>query len=253
MLGDNTDASWEALGRSDPYYGVLTHERYRNANLDEQARREFFRSGSSHMTQLIRRIEALLGPVARGKALDFGCGVGRLVLPLADEAGFAAVTGMDISESMLREARLNAQRRGLLNVEFVLSDDSLSRLQGGFDFVHTFIVLQHIPVARGGLLVRHLIGQLAPGGVVALQLPFFRQIGTPRALANYLRVWIKPLQIVGNLLKGRPWNEPPMQMNRYDMNSVLRIFCDCGLPQVTAEFVDDGGNIGAYLIARRPG
>ncbi len=42
-----------------------------------------------------------------------------------------------------------------------------------------------------------------------------------------------------------------MQMNRYDMNSLLNIFHGCGMPSVTAEFLDDGGNVGAYLIARK--
>jgi len=252
MLSDNTNAAWEALGRNDPYYGVLTEDRYRSGKLDAMARVAFLDSGRVHMTGLLRRVEALVGPVARGKALDFGCGVGRLALPLTKDCGFAAVTGMDISESMLVEARLNAARESLSNLEFALSDDRLSRLSGGFNFVHSYIVLQHIPVVRGEALVRALIAQVLPDGVVALQLPFFRKVGALRGLVSYLRVRVMPLHIATNILKGRPWNEPPMQMNCYDMNSLLRIFRDSGLPQVTAEFMDDGSNICVYLIARRP-
>jgi 2-polyprenyl-3-methyl-5-hydroxy-6-metoxy-1,4-benzoquinol methylase len=48
------------------------------------------------MVALLQRIETTLGPVARGRALDFGCGVGRLALPLVRDAGFARVVGVDI-------------------------------------------------------------------------------------------------------------------------------------------------------------
>lgn len=252
MLSNNTNAAWETLGRTDPYYGVLTEDRFRSGQFDAAARQAFLDSGRAHMTGLLHRIEALLGPVARDKALDFGCGVGRLALPLKKDCGFAKVTGVDISESMLAEARRNAVRDNLDNLEFLLSDDSLSRPGGGFNFVHSFIVLQHIPVVRGQSLVRALIKQLAPGGVVALQLPFFREVSVLRSVVSYVRVRVLPLHIATNVLKGRPWNEPPMQMNRYDMNSLLRIFRDSGLPQVAAEFMDDGGNIGVYLLARKP-
>ena len=141
MIADNSDKSWETLGRTDPYYGVLTSERFRSKNLDASARDEFFASGSQSMVDLLKNIEGKLGPIARGSALDFGCGVGRLVLPLAAELGFESATGVDISPSMLAEARKNADRAGLKNIEFVVSDDGLSRLQGTFDFIHSFIVL----------------------------------------------------------------------------------------------------------------
>lgn len=251
MLIDNSDKSWETLGRTDPYYGVLTDQRFRRANLGPDARREFFASGATHMTDLLHRVEEQLGSITRGRALDFGCGVGRLALPLAREAGFATVVGMDISESMLSEARSNASKAQQSNIEFAKSDDTLSQLTGAFDFVHSFIVLQHIPVSRGETIVRHLLQRLAPGGVAALQMPFARQVGSVSNFAYAMRLRLRPLHIVANLLRGRPWNEPPMQMNRYDMNSLLAIFQSGGLRRVTAEFLDDGGNIGAYLFARK--
>ena len=251
IIGDNSDKSWEQLGRTDPYYGVLTQDKFRRGKLDPEARKEFFSSGSVHMVSLLRRVETLLGPVTRGKALDFGCGVGRLALPLSAECGFAKVTGMDISESMLNEARRNALDADAGNIDFVLSDDLLSRLEGNYDFVHTFIVLQHIPVARGEVIVRQLIARLAPGGVAALQMPFARKVGALRTLAGHLAVRVRPLYMLANLFQGRPWNEPPMQMNRYNMNSLFELLFECGISQATAEFLREGGNVGAYLLIRK--
>lgn len=252
MIGDNTDRSWEALGKSDPYYGVLTCDKFRHANLDPSTRREFFASGERHMVDLLARVEGLLGPVGRGRALDFGCGVGRLAIPLARDGRFTAVTGVDISESMLQEARRNAAEVKLTNVDFVGSDDGLSKLNGSYDFVHSYIVLQHIPVERGEAIVRQLVSRLAPGGVAALQMPFARNVSTLRSLANFLRVRVGALHVIGNMIQGRPWNEAPMQMNRYNLNSLFEILYQAGIPHATAEFLNDGGNIGAYIFVRKP-
>jgi len=196
MIGDNPDKSWEELGRSDPYYGVLSADRFRSASLDANVKAEFLDSGRAHMTELLGRIETRLGPVKRGNALDFGCGVGRLVLPLASQLGFTHVTGVDISPSMLAEATRNAREHGLDNVKFVLSDDSLSRLDRKYDFIHSVIVLQHIPAGRGQRLVQQLVGSLAPDGVAALHMPISRKTTTIREGVNYVRLKLRPLHVL---------------------------------------------------------
>jgi len=65
-------------------------------------------------------------------------------------------------------------------------------------------------------------------------------------------VELKGRHMLGNVVQGRPWNEAPMQMNHYDLNRLFVILHECGLARVTVEFMDDGGNIGAYLLLRRP-
>jgi 2-polyprenyl-3-methyl-5-hydroxy-6-metoxy-1,4-benzoquinol methylase len=97
MFRNNTDKSWETLGKTNPYYGVLTSDKFRNNNLDDDARAEFFKSGKKHVVDLLNRVEEKFGKIPRGNALDFGCGVGRLTLPLAIDGGFSRVVGMDIS------------------------------------------------------------------------------------------------------------------------------------------------------------
>ena len=42
-LVDNSDESWREFGRSDPYFGVLSVDRFRAKNLDDAAMAEFFR------------------------------------------------------------------------------------------------------------------------------------------------------------------------------------------------------------------
>jgi len=143
-----TDAEWEKWGRQDPYFGVITFEKYRNQNLSESAKAEFFQTGKDHIEHVMdvcrKHIDSNFSP---RRSLDFGCGTGRLLLPLAGIS--EAAVGIDVSDSMLKETRKNCTEHQIDNVQLVKSDDQLSRLEGQFDFIHSFIVFQHIPVDRG--------------------------------------------------------------------------------------------------------
>ncbi len=110
-------------------------------------------------------------PAGRVRALDFGCGVGRLMVPLV-EAG-VEVDGVDISERMLafaqEDARLHACR-------FFTSGgtDLGGAPDGAYDLVYSSLVLQHVcsRTIRRELLAA-FARALKPGGVVVLQLHFY--------------------------------------------------------------------------------
>ncbi len=138
---------------------------------------------------------------------------------------------------MLAEATRNAQQRETAGLTFSLSDDRLSHAAGAFDFVHSFIVLQHIPVARGEHIIRQLVGKLAPGGVAALHVPIARRTTLLRSLVSTLRAKSKPIHLLVNLLQGRAWNEPLMQMNRYNLNALLH---RDGIKRLAVELIEEG-------------
>lgn len=71
-------------------------------------KKEFFRSGYDYIDHVIKLIKNHIYPTYTvNKAFDFGCGVGRLVIPLTEIADH--VTGVDVSESMLKEAKKTAK------------------------------------------------------------------------------------------------------------------------------------------------
>lgn len=250
MLGDNTDKSWQSLGEKDPYYAVLTCDKFRRDRLDEKTKEEFFQTGKKHVSNLINRIESQLGEIPRGRALDFGCGVGRLVFPLS-EARFSSVIGVDVSEAMLLEAKRNAEKVNKCNVTFSSYDSFLNNDKGTFDFIHSYIVFQHIPVRKGEMIIAELLNKLSSGGIAALHMPFARKVWSIRKIMNYIRIHVRPLHIIGNLLQRRPWSEPPIQMNLYDLNRILKGIQMAGFSSVMLDFVEDGSNVGAYLIFRK--
>lgn len=95
--------------------------------------------------------------------VDFGCGDGRVTVPLA--ASGAAVVGVDTSPAML--ARL-ADRDPTIRT--FLADD-LAELAGTADYVIALAVLIHHRHHRAAAIAAQATGMLAAGGVAILDLP----------------------------------------------------------------------------------
>lgn len=239
----STDTAWEEWGRRDPYFGVITDPKFRSAGINENAKQEFFASGESHVHGVLSTIRKHIDPgfVPRA-ALDFGCGVGRLLIPFAKVA--QEVVGLDVSSSMLEEARRNCEEQGLQNVRLFRSDDALSTLTGPFDLIHSCIVFQHIPVERGRALFEKLLQQLSTGGVGAIQLTYSKT-----RFASTYGLAPPELPRLGTSNPPAPTDaDPLMQMNPYNLNEILFLMQRRGILQFHAEYTDHGGELGIFLF-----
>ena len=192
------------------------------------------------------RLDVVFAPT---RALDFGCGVGRLLIPLA--ARCPQVVGVDVSPSMLSEARRNCEAAGAKNVDLVRGDDDLSALHGSFDFVHTFIVLQHIPIVRGEVLIRKLTQRLRPGGVAMFHLTYASGMSKRNRVFYWARLHIPGVHALLNIARRRAPTAPIMQMNTYSVTRVLDIICAEGCHEVHVRFSNHGGARGVLLFARK--
>lgn len=244
----NTDTAWKKWGERDPYYGVLSDQKFSRENLDVH-RDEFFATGVEIIGRRLRIAKDQLGLEHHRRALDFGCGVGRLALALGPH--FDEVTGLDISPAMIAEAERNARAAGQSNVRFALSDETLSAATGAFDFVHTYIVLQHIPVKRGLRLADQLLDRVAPGGVASLHVSVARQDGVLLAGAYWLRKNIPGVDAVVSLARTGRYNGPMMQMNDYPLPYLLRAFLQKGFGQVLVDSEFHGNRLTVHLSAKR--
>jgi SAM-dependent methyltransferase len=250
MIRNDTDKEWEKFGKQDPYYGVLSHEDFKTRNLNPEALERFFASGREDIDRVFRSIAKITGPGFRPRsALDFGCGVGRLAIPLAERCERAV--GIDISPSMLKEARANCERMGIKNLS-LCGSIAEARGQARYDLINSYIVLQHIPVARGYVLFGELLDLLAPGGVGALHLTFAIPASPLQRLRGWLRRHFHPFNMVVNLAKGRPAGAPFMQMNGYDLNRIMLMLKSHGCQEIHLTLTDHGGPIGATLFFRKP-
>ena len=227
MLHKKPGAEWERFGREDPYYGVWAIEEMRGKRPAGEIWTRFFASGEEHVTSLLERVREVTGPDFKPRrVLDFGCGVGRLLVPLARTAEGAV--GVDVSPSMLAEARRNCEALGAANVE-LMAPSELDGLAPEFDLVHSALVLQHMPVRAGEQVLGRLAGLLRPGGAGAVQVT----IGGARQLRAYNLLMKMPLaHNLLNVVRRRSWSYPHMQMNVYDLTRLVLLLRDRGMRTV---------------------
>lgn len=243
----DSDLAWEELGERDPYYAVWTHDRYHIDKLDQDRRIEFFRTGEKHVDWLIDVITRSLDEnfVLR-RVLDYGCGVGRCLIPFARRAEEAV--GVDVAQAMLRETARNCQLYGIRNSR-LLGHDWATQVHSDFDLVHSFIVFQHITPARGEEVTRRLLTKVKTGGIVALHFTF-RSNRRSRA-AIWLRCHVPAANALLNVYRRRPLRLPPMLMSSYSLNKIAVLLYDAGFLQVQVHFTNHCGNLGAMILGRR--
>jgi ubiquinone/menaquinone biosynthesis C-methylase UbiE len=166
--------TWERLARSDPLWAVLTDPSRRGGRW---ALDEFYATGRREVDDVMAYAERLVPGLGRESALDFGCGVGRLTLPLAGY--FERVTGVDISPTMLALARERAdasageESAAAGSCEFVLNQRADLRVfaDASFDFVYSGLTLQHVPPDSARCYIGELVRVLRQGGLLLFQLP----------------------------------------------------------------------------------
>lgn len=255
----SADRNWEIYGRTNPYFGVITEPQYDSPSLDDDTRRAFFETGETYVARLAATIEGHFGSVGHIRSgIDFGCGVGRLLLPLASL--IPDMTGVDVSPSMLQEARRNLDARGFTSVRLVQRLEEIPS-STTFDFIHSFIVFQHIPEPRGREIISHLLSLLKGGGIGALHVLYFNPYRAPTLTAR-LHNWYSAWNIrLRTLLRGartkadsdHPDAHPPMEMNPYDLNWVFVELQCHHVTDIHVEFTDHGGFLGAMLCFRKRG
>jgi ubiquinone/menaquinone biosynthesis C-methylase UbiE len=251
MIEKDVDRAWEYYGSEDPYYGVLTREEFRKGHLTPEARNRFFQSGQQHVdwiTSVLR--QDFDASFHSANALDFGCGVGRVLIPLAKVC--EAVTGVDASAAMIAEARNNCSQCGLQNVSLVAGEEAFSRLKGPFDLIHSFIVFQHIPTRRGESILKELIGMLQEGGFGVLHFTYYTRRPLIRKWLIELSKVFPALYGLRNMIVGRPYREPMMQMNEYNLNHILRMLQEAGCARCRVDFTQHNSeNYGVVLFFQK--
>ena len=158
---------WDEMGRLDALWAILSDpsKRYGRWDLDE-----FLATGREEINGVLAVARQWDLPRHSDRALDFGCGVGRLTRAMADH--FSTTVGVDISDVMVSRAR--ALHAGNPRCSFeVLPDDGLTaRPDRSIDFIYSRIVLQHIPDGRvTRARIREFVRLLAVDGLLVFQLP----------------------------------------------------------------------------------
>lgn len=184
-------ADWNDRAKENAQYYVQNETK-------DWDQREFFRSGEVNVAnEVMSDMVAICGGQRSPldlRMLEIGCGVGRMTRMLSRI--FGHVTGVDVSEEMIRQARRNTA--DLNNVSLVLGDGcSLEAVpDASLDFAFSFIVFQHIPTYSViASYCKEVYRVLKPGGLFKFQVQGFTEL--PRTeMDTWLGYPISPRQAV---------------------------------------------------------
>jgi len=168
--------NWDTLAKQDPMWAIMT-EPSRHGGAWDVA--EFFASGQAHVAEALAAVERATGSVPTGRALDFGCGLGRLTEALGDR--FDEVDGVDIAPSMIEGARSHSRHAGRVRYHVNERDDLALFEDATFDLVLSIIVLQHMENRFAEQYLREFVRVLRPGGVAVFTVPSHPAL-TPRGI-----------------------------------------------------------------------
>lgn len=163
--------AWNRRARSNAEYFV--------AGGHSESDNRFWESGQRDLKSNVLRDLVLDSST---QALEIGCGIGRLLRPLALRVDRA--WGVDISEEMIAKARLALN--GVENAEVLLTSGDLAPFgDATLDLVYSFIVFQHFPAKRlvSGY-IREAARVLRSNGVFRFQVD-----GRPRWLFSSIDTW----------------------------------------------------------------
>jgi 2-polyprenyl-3-methyl-5-hydroxy-6-metoxy-1,4-benzoquinol methylase len=242
----DTDSDWNQLGEVDPFWAVITDERFRADKMDIATREAFYESGFGNVDQFHTALKHYFSaPDHFDACLDFGSGVGRLLVAMAKRAHHAV--GVDIADSMRGVCQARLDELGLGHVKQVATPTE-AVVFGPFDWVNSFIVLQHIPPARGMALMADLLATLRPGGFLSLHVTTHREAhlmthdtaGPVRKLLREVRTSLFPDPQLGQI-----------SMFDYDLGQVLALLTRAGCPRFVLEHTDHGGHHGFMIYAQK--
>ena len=164
---------WDQRAREDAHYFVAFGRR-------QQSMEEFLATAQEQARGFELELKRL-PPAAPGsrRALEIGCGPGRLMHPLSRH--FGEIHGVDISAEMIRLARLNLASIPHAHPHHAPNSDLAAFADDSFDFVYSYAVFQHIP-SRDVVLqyLRDAARVLKPEGILRCQIN-----GLPEAAKQY--------------------------------------------------------------------
>lgn len=177
MRLDELQKSWEDFGTDNPLWAVHT-------GAEEWSEEDFFQTGRLEIEAIFAMLAELGADPPHGRALDFGCGTGRLSLPLSTI--FDAVDGIDISAPMVKRAEAYSESTEGVDPSKVhfhvnVAPDLTLFEDRTFDFVLSLIVLQHMKPEYSRDYITEFCRLVKPGGTLVFQIPARRE-------SLYLRV-----------------------------------------------------------------
>jgi len=208
---------WDRLGKMDPFWASLTTPGKEHSWNET----DFIETGKKEIAEVLECLESENIEFSRSRALDFGCGPGRLSLAMSDY--FSEVVGVDVAKSMVNIANSLLHEKN--NVRYVLNQKEWLSIFGNeeFSFVYSNHVLQHIPLGFSLKYIKEFHRILEKGGVAAFFLPVGRRKSVKNFIRNLLPSILEPM-----IYKLRFGSLPRMEMNGVKTKQITKVASEVG-------------------------
>jgi ubiquinone/menaquinone biosynthesis C-methylase UbiE len=163
-VSERMQREWNERAREDAHFYVAFGRR-------DQDNDEFFETAREMVTAFEYELRRLPSNANRRawRALEIGCGPGRLIKPLS--RNFGEIHGVDVSDEMIARARTNLRGIPHAHVHHTTGADLAAFADDSFDFVYSYAVFQHIPSREVVMqYLREARRVLKPGGLLRAQI-----------------------------------------------------------------------------------
>lgn len=180
---------------------------------------EFFDTGVKEIENIMEYIQFLDIQIHKKKALDFGCGIGRLTQALA--MYFEEVYGIDIAPSMIKLAKEYNRYESKCKFYLNTSDDLKMFPKNSFNFIYSNITLQHIKPLYTKRYLKEFIRVLEPNGLLIFQLP--SRPNNIKSITKHILKKILPSSVMQLYYKIRYEGQPIMEKHGIRREKVVKL------------------------------
>jgi SAM-dependent methyltransferase len=222
------EKNWNEFGKTDPLWSILTAPDKKGSRWEI---RDFFGNGRKEIDAIMGYVESLDIKVHLKKALDFGCGVGRLTQALAYY--FDEVYGVDIAPTMVELAKRYNHYES--RCHYLLNErDNLSIFADStFNFIYSTLTLQHMKPCYSRKYIKEFLRILVPNGLLIFQQPSREKPVSEEnefSIRRVIRGLVPPMwvDLYRNKVQTRGRDEPRMEMYEITPRQVFKIVEESG-------------------------
>ena len=151
------------------------HARFWIATENYQTEEVFAQSGQETAQALLKTIAGLHQP--SWKVLDIGCGIGRVLKPLATH--FQTLIGIDVSPTMIAQSKSWLAEHPHVSTFENSGVDLREFKDQSFNLVYSYVAFQHMPRPVFEHYLLEINRVLLPEGYLAMQLPIGQHSDEP--------------------------------------------------------------------------